>query len=445
MSKSLELALWSGSTAVTIPSSVHAASDIVPFALQLSRKDQKQIISSFESEHFEMMSSFVWNKAIASLKRQLGKLGIVFIAEMLNRPDIDESSNVEQKMTDFEAIRLAEELGIISGTGAFRLRQSMERIYHFGSLEGEEADSTEMSSDEAIGVLRACVENILGHEKIEVAMDFANFRNELESRIFKNVDSEITRLLESPYFFKRTTIRVLLSLIKTTSGAQLENTLANTNLIIPSLWKNVKQPEKWQIGRTYSEVFLDGKTKAASGLKSALLKVSGFDYVPEDLRSNSYVKAANEILKAHESINNYYNEPAPMKTLCEMGSVIPIPAFSICMTATMCIKLGNAYGYSYAAQKYADNILNNLTPDRWSYFINECLSTDERLLYKLLQTSPSKRWCAIVDKYDLNNIAQDSVKSKELKVLISSCASHNESLIQSNTIRLLKKLGYKTD
>lgn len=49
-------------------------------------------------------------------------------------------------------------------------------------------------------------------------------------------------------------------------------------------------------------------------------------------------------------MNNFYNEPIHMNTLSKMGSVIPIPAFSICMTAILSVKLGNAYGVSNAAQ-----------------------------------------------------------------------------------------------
>ena len=75
------------------------------------QKDQRQIITAFENGSYEMVSTFIWTKTINSLKNQLSKMGLSFIAEMLDRPDINEHTDLQQAISDFEAIRLAEELG----------------------------------------------------------------------------------------------------------------------------------------------------------------------------------------------------------------------------------------------------------------------------------------------------------------------------------------------
>ncbi|MFM7859171.1 MAG: hypothetical protein ACKO96_46435, partial [Flammeovirgaceae bacterium] len=131
---------------------------------------------------------------------------------------------------------------------------------------------------------------------MEFALDFKKFRSSLENETLTIDDKYVQRVFAAPYFFLRATLRILMALVKSTSGAQLENSLANSNLIIPGLWSNIKQPEKYQVGRCYAELVNDGKVLAASGLKQVLLKVKGFDFVPEDLRSNSFTKVANEIL-----------------------------------------------------------------------------------------------------------------------------------------------------
>jgi len=75
-------------------------------------------------------------------------------------------------------------------------------------------------------------------------------------------------------------------------GATLEHTLANINVLVPAIWHNLRDSGRWQIGHCYAEAYSDGKTTVVGGLKSALLKVKGFDYVPENLRSDTFVKAA---------------------------------------------------------------------------------------------------------------------------------------------------------
>jgi len=119
-------------------------------------------------------------------------------------------------------------------------------------------------------------------------------------------------LAASPYFFKRTTLSVLLALVKGAKGAQLDNALGNINIILPMIWGQLRKPEKWQTGQTYAEIYNAGKEQAVAGLKKALIKVRGFDFVPENLRSTIFLQAAQKVIEAHDDFNNFHNEPAPI-------------------------------------------------------------------------------------------------------------------------------------
>jgi hypothetical protein len=441
-----EITLWQPKLPVRIPVTFNNAKDMVPYANshQLTGRDRTQIVSAFENHHYEMVSSFVWTKALSSLKAQLAKLGAAFISEMLDRPDINTSSSIDQVLTDYEALRLAQELGVITGTGALRLRQALERLTHFGQLSPDEADETPMTAEEAIGLLRACIENILGQEKIEAALDFKKFRDGLEKKLYDGDEHEIQTMLSSPYFFQRASVRILLALVKTTKSAQLENALANANVIIPLLWDRLAGPEKHQLGRAYAELASEGKATATAGLKKVLLKVRGFDYVPEDLRSTSFIKAANAILTAHEEMNNFYNEPAPTKYLDDMGSVIPIPAFPVCMSAVLCVRLGNQFGISYDAQRYANSILKRVSKERWVYFLNDCLKTDDRVLYKLMQENPAARWTELVREFSLATVAAREVTDRTTRQLIAEAEAGKSNLVHNLSARLIDKLGYES-
>ncbi len=440
MSKT-ELVVWQNNTLPLIPKKVSKIEDLVTYGVQLQIKDRKQIVSAFNNEAYEMVSTYTWTKAVTSLKNQLSKMGVSFIAEMLDRPDINEHTDLQQAISEFEAIRLAEEFGVISGTSAFRLKKAMETVTHFNQPELEEDEENEMTQDEARTIVRSCIQGILGYNKIEAAIDFKNFRVELEEQTLNEENPYILKLVQSPYFFHRTVIRILLSIIKSSTGAQLENSLANSNLIIPLIWSTLKHPEKWQIGRSYSELFTDGQTKAASGLKKVLLKVKGFDFVPEDLRSSSFIRVANEILNAHEGMNNFYNEPKPVSTLYSMGSVIPIPAFSVCMSAILCVRLGNNYGVSNAAQGTAVEILNNITKDRWIYFFNECLQTDDRVIYKLMQYSQLERWLNLFSNKFIDTILPE-IQERDVVNLLKFTKESNRDKIRRIAAQMYRKIGY---
>jgi len=433
--------LWRNTDLPVLPKKINNISELVNYGLQLSTKDQSQITNTFEDGSYEMVATYVWTKAINSLKNQLSKMGVIFIAEMLDRPDIDEHTNLQQAISEFETIKLAEELGVISGTAAFRLKHAMETVTHFNQPELEDDHENELTEEETKTIIRSCIEGSLRYDRIEAPIDFKNFRKELEEVTLTEDSSYISKLIQSPYFFHRTTLRILLSIVKSSSGAQLENSLANSNLIIPKIWSNLKHPEKYQVGRSYSELFTDGKSKAASGLKQVLLKVKGFDFVPEDLRSSSFIKAANEILVAHEGMNNFYNEPAPTNTLYRMGSVIPIPAFPISMTAILSVYLGNRYGVSIAAQDSANAMLKTVTHDRWVYFFNECLQTNERILYKLVLDNPSSRWLKLFYVDLLDNIIPE-VTERDVVNLLKFTKDNKQDKLNRIADAMYSKLGY---
>jgi hypothetical protein len=181
---------------------------------------------------------------------------------------------------------------------------------------------------------------------------------------------------------------VLLSGIKTKSGAQFEHLVGNSAVIIPSLWPSLKAQERWTVGQSYAEVVSAGLTVAAKALKTALLAIRGFDYVPENLRSSTFTSAANAVLTAHMSFQNFYNEPAAVSALARLGTTIPWPAFPNCMSAIMAVAMGNPYGVSWGAQTDVANLLNRLSENQWNYYLNECLPRDRLILQKLAWEKP---------------------------------------------------------
>jgi hypothetical protein len=425
------LVLWGPKEIEIIPKGVSAAPDIVGYAVQLSNKDKSQITKGFETRSYEMAMSYVWTKSMVALKRDLAKVGMSFLGELLGKGDFDEDTNPTTAISHGEAIMLAQQLGVVSATEAMRLRQAHEQISHFLDIDGNDIDEKEsMEEEEAIFGLKACVKNILGKQKTEVSTQFADFRSALERKVFSAGDSEIQNLTISPYFFRKITLGILLNLARQTKGAQLENALANLNVILPLVWPSIRDAEKFQVGTAYSVAYSDGAQTASAGLKSALLKVKGFDYVPENVRSHTFVKVAEKIIEAHEALNNFYNEPAPVRELKALGSTIPIPAFPSCASAVLCVKLGNSYGVSTAAQTDANAILKSFTKERWTHYLNECLPSDPRLLDKLLYEHQRARFMELAKDYNFGELVLEGRPMRLVEAAISKNISKFNSALE---------------
>ncbi len=434
-----ELVPWTSTQAVVVADTVSDPATIAQHALQLRPRERNQIEANLAAGNFEIASVFVWTRTMSLLKKQLGTLGHSFIGELLQRPDIDEGTDLNVSVSEIEAITLARDLGILTPLQTKRLLHSQAIVSHFAGGEFEVADDEAMTREEAVSCLRVCVQGVLGHETISAAEDFRAFRAKLESVTFQANAAEISMLDAAPYFFVRTAISIILSLFRTARGAQLEHVSRNAQLIIPRYWTRLKDPERWQVGQAYAQEFSDGQKDPVKALHAVLISVMGFDYVPENLRSSTFIRVASSVIAAHQGANNFYNEPAPMKELANLGTSIPSPALAACMTAALCVKLGNPWGRSHAAQMYADKVIEGISAERWMYYFNGRFEQDLFILPKLMSEKPRTHWMNLMAEAGLE---RQAIQSRDVQLLIQESIAKNGSRVGVIANRLyLKAIG----
>ena len=431
------MTLWQPDRHQLVPRNARTAKSIAKYAAQLSVRDQRQIVSAFRAEQYEMGLNFLWLRTVTALKRELATVGVGLLGEMVGRVGVSEDEDVENLLTARDAIRLGEELGAVTRTEALRLRQTHELVTHFNQLAVEEEDFEEIDEAEAVSSLKACVSAVLAKPRIEVAKKFVEFRGSLETEVFVEGEEKLNALMASPYFFWKLTVDILMNSARESSGAKLEHCLANINLLLPKLWPNLKEAERWRVGRTYAEVYSEGNTTSTSGLKQALLKVQGFDFVPESLRSDTFIKTAEAILRAHDGFNNFHNEIGPTRNFTQLGTSIPAPALPTCFVALLSVYLGNQYGCSFGAAPRAEEILDALSKDRWRYYLNQVLPVDTRTLNKLANYErPRKRWSRLVKRYSL---VGDEVKDRWVSRLIAVSSEKDEAGLSKAATKLLNQ------
>lgn len=419
------LVLWDSPNGIVIPPDISEIKDMSQYVVALNGAEVKKIRVAFQIQAYDMGVEYAWKRTISILRDKILSFGQDFVLEMLGRPSQDiETSDF---LNDTEIISLAFELGFINKTARMKFLQHHEMIQHYSSKYARDNEE-EMEITTAQACIKDCIKYVLGLSDEEFQFSFSNFREQLKQSFIKDNDELLTSLLTSPYFYKRTTIRTLLNLVKSAKGGELDNVLANMNTIIPSIWPDLLSEDRYPIGVAYAESVNEGRTNQVKAFKSLLLKVKGFDYVPENLRSNTFIKAAEELLRVHHEYDNFYNEPKPAKVLLSLGTTIPGPAIGKCLTSVLVCKLGNSYGRSLAAQKYLDEILSGISKDRWSYYLNNVLPGDREILYKLLGGSPVDRWCEVTKEYNLDLI--DCTNTLVTKILAAGRVGNKQNVIK---------------
>ena len=196
----------------------------------------------------------------------------------------------------------------------------------------------------------------------------------------------------------------------------LEHSVNNFKLIIPLIWNKLTDDDKWKIGFLYRDVVSDGNTKAANGVKIALLKNGGFDFVPENLRSQTFIKAAHNLIDKHFEYDNYYKEPRAIKELANLGTVIPEPALMQCMKAYILVYIGNFYGRSISAVDIAEKQLTLISTEQWIQFFDRMLPYDQDLLGALYSTSlkPIRNFYELLRTLGMNKLTMETSSGKQL-------------------------------
>lgn len=425
---------WEASVQNSMPANIKDIKGIVEYGNNnLTVKQQKQIVGAYNMEAYDMAAEYAWKKAIVKLRNSLANLGMDFIAEFVQRDDVDEYTPIENVLTERATIDLAERLGVINSTGALHLRQAQELVNHYLSAKSD----NEMSAIDSLSVIRPCVEYILSEPNVKVAVAFSEFRNRLLNEDLKLKDTVVAQVINSPLFYIRTVITILLSAIKKNKSIVQEHALVNITMLLPEVWGKLSSSDKWMIGETYRDVFASGDAAATKGLKLALGKVGGFDFVPETLRSTTFKEMARKLIDVHDSFNNFYNESGVVKALANLGTRIPEPAFLVCLDAYLLVYLGNYYGYSRNAAPIAEEELKKISKDRWQAYFSGYIHTDDRILNNLetpTQVSRMRNLLVSIDATSFSELPKDNQK------LFDAIMKNDSEKVRLITNAMYKKL-----
>ncbi|MEG1131301.1 MAG: caspase family protein [Romboutsia sp.] len=431
-SKEQGINLWNSPQGMCLPRKIDTV-EMLKMGNQLRKVDIKSIWILCESEMYEGASELIFNKGIGVLRKRVLSLGTEFVGEMVGIDNIE----FIKALPPYEVINVASELGFIDKTGKVRLMNANELVNHFGNDETYD----EMSEEELKSVIRPCIQYILAQDDSNLTLEFVNFRERLKNEYIESNSDVLDMLVNSPYFYKKTTIRTLINLLEQTKGAEFETVVSNLVRIVRTVWEYLTPDERYFIGMRYSKYCNEGEEKYIKPLKTALVGVHGFDYVPENLRSLTFIKQAKNIKSIHYAMNNFYNEPSAVRKLEKLGNRIPKPAINECVTAILMVKLGNSYNVSFDASQPCYEVLNKLSIEDWKYYLEYCLKTSEDVLYKLRGTDENvKEWIKIVERYNLSNI---DISNKNIRELLILSKDNKIRDIKSKSSKILEKLNLK--
>lgn len=383
--------------------------------IQLNEREQKAVIVNFESGLYDMAAEFVWRRTISILKDRLTVFGQEFIADMLG---YEKEISID-RISEPEIIELNCDIGFLRNHAKLELLHHSEQINMYSSRESQMIEQVTINKNQARTLISDCIEFVLADLTEYKTLEFTNIREILKSKILTIESAEVNRILSAQYFYQRTVLRSLLNMARTEKQEEKEFVFHNMSIIIPQIWNYLSETDKYNFGTVYAEISNTDKKDFIKTMKTILLNVQGFDYVPENLKSNSFISAAKNLLSVHNGLNNFYNEPLSAKLLASMGTLIPDPALYECLNATIICVLGNSYEHAFNAQTYLQSILDGVTTTKWELYLKD-LPLNAELLYELgyvgTESRNVGRWCNEISKRSLFNLNFSNPWIKEFLV-----------------------------
>lgn len=392
--------------------------------IQLNEREQKAIVVNFESGLYDMAAEFVWRRTISILKDRLTIFGNDFIADMLG---YEKEISID-RISEPEIIELNCDIGFLKKSAKLELLHHAEQINMYSSRESQMIEQVTINKNQARTLIDDCIQYVLSDLTEYQTLKFTSIRDLLKSKLLNNDSSEVQELLHAQYFYIRTVLRSLLNMARTEKQEEKEFVFHNMSVIVPLIWDSLAETDKYSFGTIYAEVANTDKKDFIKSMKTILLNVRGFDYVPENLKSNSFINAAKNLMNVHNGINNFYNEPLAAKVLESMGTMIPDPALYECLNATFTCIMGNSYEHAWDAQIYLQNILNGVTTTKWEVFLKD-LPFNAPLLYEIAYVGTLernvRRWCEEIKKRNLFTLFFQNVWIKEFLVIASKNDWHS--------------------
>ena len=137
----------------------------------------------------------------------------------------------------------------------------------------------------------------------------------------------------------------------------------NINELLEPLWEIASEETKIKIGLKYGNLSINGENDKCQLADAFLKRINGLNYIPEDLKSAKLLPLLDDLINAHENVNNFYTEPSIAKEIAILikSTKVPSKVESEFITKILYVYLTNGNGEAWNANGYYEEMLYNLS------------------------------------------------------------------------------------
>lgn len=307
---------------------------------------------------FDSAINYAWNAAIIELRQKVRAFGLSSVHQFIGKA-FDEEQLLDMK--DAELLALCLKLNLVSEDGFFLLDQC--RAVR-NNMSAAHPAMGMLNEDEFIGFLSRVGRHAFSEEHDRRGLNLAEFLVTVKSAKF-DADQlvywseQISRTFDAQREMLFGTLHGIFC--DPSSGQEARvNALdicaaQSANMTQKALSVLVDQHEKYR-GKAQED--------RLSASRSFFTRIGRFDYLSDTERHGIIVGAAQQLMSAHNAMNNFYNEPPHAEKLMTLTKHANVPASARATFVEVVITcgVGNGYGTSHGALGFYHDMVRSFSP-----------------------------------------------------------------------------------
>lgn len=360
---------------------------------------------------FDAALNYLWDETIKQLRIRIINGDLKYFYDVVISDDKRKSYSTPEdllKLDDFDLIKGALQIDLISQIG-YKHLDFIRFMRNWASAA--HPNQSELTGLNLISWLEICIKEVIATPPSSIQVRINQLLANIKSEIIDKEQADTISV-----FFTELSNEKADALAKGFFGIYIDQNTTqqartNINYLAPELWKVVSEEIKSDFGIRYATFVANGDNQARNEAKQFLEIVGGLSYLPDSVKTPQIKSAIDNLIMAHNNLNNFYNEPSFARQLRSIiGTHGSVPAqlnYSYVKTIVS-VFLTNGNGVAWSAEPIYIELIRNFDPKQ--SFIALTSFTDEGIKSKLQFILCREKFEEMLD-YIQPNITSDGVLS----------------------------------
>lgn len=350
---------------------------------------------------FDAALNYLWDETVGELRRRIAGYDLAYFFEIaVQDPERRKKLRTEedlQKIDDFDLVRAANEIGLVSDIG-FKQLDLIRYMRNFASAA--HPNQNELTGMQLLGWLEVCIVHVVTlPESFVVAETKRLLANVKSVKLTEEQARETAEFFDDLAAEQADNLAAGLFGIYVHADTNVE-TRANVRLLFPLLWPHVSEDQRQQFGLKYARYIANADNAQAELARELLDAVEGVAYLPESVRSAEIASAVEDLLHAHRGFDNFYAEPSRARMLATLvgDQGVPETVRRPYVLGVVEAFLTNGHGVAWNAQPVYESLIDGFSPREAEVALLSFL--DSNISSRLERSIPQQKFLQLLDRIE---------------------------------------------